>query len=453
MTLSTILVRKREEVRVGKLARPIGSLGAALSDRDFDQAVRRARPAFLLEVKPRSPSAGPIRSVADLGPVLACYRQRADVVSVLTDATFFGGSLDLLARVRSELPQPVLAKDFIIDPWQVALARAAGADAILLILAAIDDSTYRACAEQARALRMGVLTEVHTAAEMVRAAALGAGVIGINSRNLATFAVDLTTPAALAAAAPPGAVLIAESGLRTRADIRRLAGLVDGFLIGTTLLRQPDPDPLARELIYGATKICGLTSPEDAVMAARSGATHGGLVFAPSSRRIDLPQAERIRRAAPLRWVGVFAGQAPEEVAGTARRLGLDAVQLHGGESDPVLQVLHRLLPEGVEVWRALPVNGAIPAFVGPAARWLLDHGAGGTGTPFDWRVLAGVDRPEATVMSGGLTPDNIATVPEVGIDFFDVSSGVEHSPGRKDADRIGRFMAARRARSARRRS
>ena len=98
-------------------------------------------------------------------------------------------------------------------------------------------------------------------------------------------------------------------------------------------------------------------------------------------------------------------------------------------------------------------MNGAIPAFNGPAARWLLDHGSGGTGTQFDWSLLPDVDRPEATVMSGGLTPDNIAAVPEVGIDFFDVSSGVEHMPGRKDADRISRFMTARRARSARRRS
>lgn len=451
MTLSAILVRKRDEVRGRKLARPAATLAAEPSDRDFDQAVRSARPAFLLEVKPRSPSAGPIRAIADLGPVIACYRRRADVVSVLTDTTFFGGSLQLLTRLRSELPQPVLAKDFIIDPYQVVEARAAGADAILLILAAVDDGVYRACADQARKLRMGVLTEVHTMAEMARASALGATVIGINSRDLGSFAVDLGTPLALAAAAPPGAVLIAESGIRQRADVRRLAGRVDGFLIGTTLLEQPDPDLLARELIYGSTKICGLTRPEDALAAARAGATHGGLVFAPSPRQVDVAQAERVRQAASLRWVGVFAGQPPDEVVATARRLRLDAVQLHGDEPDRDLESLRRRLPEHVEVWRAVSVNGTIGPSEGPATRRLFDHGGGGTGTSFDWNLLPGVSRPDACIVSGGLTPGNIGAVPEVGIDFFDVSSGVEQAPGLKDEERIRRFLEARRTRSARR--
>ena len=451
MTLSAILVRKREEVRLRTAGYRTTEPTIEPSDRDFEAALRTARPGFILEVKPRSPSAGRIRDVVDLGPVIDCYRRRADAVSVLTDSVFFGGSPDLLTRIRSELPQPILAKDFIIDPAQIRDLRAAGADAILLILAALDDRSYRACADQARALRMSVLTEVHDAGEMARAASLGARLIGVNSRNLSTFKVDLAGVAALAAQAPPEALVIAESGITGRTDVRRLAGHVDGFLIGTALMSRADPDPFARELIYGLTKVCGLTRPEDAEAAAAAGTTHGGLVFAPSSRRLDPARAERIRRAADLQWVGVFGGHRPDEIAALARNLELNAVQLHGGESDHDLEETRRRLPDGVALWRAVPVNGAIPPLVGPADRWLLDGQVGGGGRPFDWGLLAGIDRPDTCIVGGGLRPDNVSTVPEVGIDFFDVSSGVETSPGLKDRPLMSRFLAARRARAARR--
>ncbi len=451
MTLNAILVRKREEVRLRTAGYRTTEPTIEPSDRDFEAALRTARPAFILEVKPRSPSAGPIRDAGDLGPVIDCYRRRADAVSVLTDSTFFGGSPGLLTRIRSALPQPILAKDFIIDPAQVRDLRAAGADAILLILAALDDRSYRACADQARALRMSVLTEVHDAGEMARAASLGARLIGVNSRNLRTFKVDLAGVAALAAQAPPEALVIAESGITGRPDVRRLAGQVDGFLIGSALMSRADPDPFARELIYGPTKVCGLTRPEDAEAAAAAGATHGGLVFAPSPRRLDAARAKGIRHAADLQWVGVFAGHRPHEVAALAEHLELDTVQLHGGESDQDLEETRRRLPGRVALWRAVPVNGAIPPLVGPADRWLLDGQCGGSGRIFDWGLLGGIDRPEACIVGGGLDPDNVGAVPEVGIDFFDVSSGVETSPGLKDRPLIRRFLAARRARAGRR--
>lgn len=457
MTLSAILARKREEVRLARVARPLTALLPTLtpSDRGFVDALRGSSPAFILEVKPRSPSEGPIRPESDLAPVLAAYRRRADAVSVLTDTTFFGGSPALLTRVREAVPQPILAKDFVIDPYQVAALRQAGADAVLLMLSILDDSTYRAAADLATMLGMGILTEVHDAAELARARALGATVIGINARNLRTMRIERGSIAPLAAAAPPGAIVIAESGIRDRADVFRLGGAVDGFLIGTTLMRADDPGAAARRLVFGPTKICGLTRSDDAIAAEREGATHGGLVFAASPRQVDLATAAQVRATASLAWVGVFANERPDRIAEVAFHLGLAAVQLHGGESSALVEATRRLLPGEVEVWRAIPVNGAIGPLAPPADRWLLDAGAsaafGGTGRTFDWSLLPGLAHPEACIVSGGLTDANVGRVPRVGVDFFDVSSGVESAPGRKDHDRMRRFLGARRGRLARR--
>jgi indole-3-glycerol phosphate synthase/phosphoribosylanthranilate isomerase len=421
------------------------------SGRDFKGALRRRRPGFILEVKPRSPSEGALRSESELEPLVASYAQRADVISVLTDAPFFGGSFGLLERVRARVPQPVLCKDFVIDPYQVYEARLHGADAVLLMLSVLDDETYRLAAAAARQLRMGVLTEVHSAPELDRALALGAEVIGINNRNLRTLDVDLDTTPALAARVPPGPLVIAESGIRTHADVRRLRGLVDGFLVGTTLVRSGDPDRAARGLIFGPTKVCGLTRPVDAMVAARAGATHGGLIFAPGSPRVVSAAAARtIQEAAPLEWVGVFLDQPVELVATLAAELELAAVQLHGAESDGYVADLRARLPEATRIWRVERVRDRLAGTASGADAVLLDTWSatesGGTGRTFDWSLLERVPDPDRTILSGGLTPENEARASRTPIVFHDVSSGVESAPGIKDAARIDRFFAARRA-------
>jgi indole-3-glycerol phosphate synthase/phosphoribosylanthranilate isomerase len=144
-----------------------------------------------------------IRAGTDLNPILSSYARHADAVSVLTDERFFGGSLARLDEVRGRLPQPLLCKDFILEPFQVAEARLHGADAILLILAAVDDATWRTCADLAARLGMAVLTEVHDAAEAGRAVALGARIVGINNRDLRTLRIDLATTPRLAPLIPP----------------------------------------------------------------------------------------------------------------------------------------------------------------------------------------------------------------------------------------------------------
>jgi indole-3-glycerol phosphate synthase / phosphoribosylanthranilate isomerase len=343
----------------------------------------------------------------------------------------------------------------VVDPYQVYEARMHGADAVLLMLSILDDRTYLRARAAADELGMGALTEVHSAAEMDRARTLGARVIGINNRNLATLTVNLATTAELARSAPPDARLIAESGIRGHGDVRRLGTVVDGFLVGTSLMRAADPDRAARRLIFGPTKVCGLSRPEDAVAAAEAGATHGGLIFAPESpRAITADQAAELVGVAPLGWTGVFVNRPVDDVALAANRLRLAAVQLHGGESSDYATRLRAKLPSECAIWRASRIPAEpIEAPRGAVDLVLLDRASpdrlGGTGQTFDWSVLASLDDPAGFILSGGLSPDNVGRANATPIEFLDVNSGVESAPGRKDPELLTKFFAARRSRGA----
>jgi indole-3-glycerol phosphate synthase/phosphoribosylanthranilate isomerase len=456
--LERILEVKRREVAERKHAVSMEALLArcAPSTRRLSSALIRARPGFLLEIKFASPSAGAIRDAAELDTVLASYRRHADAISVLTDRTFFGGSFELLARVRDQVDQPVLCKDFILEPYQVAEARRHGADAILLILAAIDDPAWNACCDLAERLGMDVLTEVHDEPEARRAIRLGARIIGVNNRNLATLEVDLGTTPRLAPLIPSDRIVIAESGIETRDQVSGFRQSADAFLVGTSLMREPDLDRAVRQLVYGRTKVCGLTRAEHARAAQQIGATHGGLVFAATSpRRVTRDRAAAIKGDVALEWVGVFADQEPGEIAAIAHELDLAAVQLHGNESTETVSRVRAEVPSRCEVWRALPVTDAIPPASGrDADRLLLDGGnldpepgarRGGWGRSFDWRLLEQYPGKEEVVLAGGLGAENAARAAALRTWALDVSSGVEAAPGEKDPVRLARFFAERR--------
>ncbi|HSE15710.1 MAG TPA: indole-3-glycerol phosphate synthase TrpC [Pyrinomonadaceae bacterium] len=233
--LSEIIAKKRERVREAKSrARPHA----------FRSALQADGINIIAEFKRRSPSKGMIREGANPIDIARAYKAGGAVaMSVLTEEDYFAGSLDDLRQVKSTVELPVLRKDFIVDEYQVYESAAAGADAILLIVAALDDellSRLRRLAEDE--LQMDALVEVHTSEEMKRAAACGAKLIGVNNRDLRTFKVSLDTSLSLAREAPAEALLISESGLNNSADLQRLydAGY-RGFLIGETLMRAEDP--------------------------------------------------------------------------------------------------------------------------------------------------------------------------------------------------------------------
>lgn len=452
MALERILERTREDLARRMVEAPVSSFGRiAPSDRSFEAALRQGRTGFILECKRASPSEGLIRAEFDPDAIAREYAPFADAISVLTDAPFFQGSLEHLATVREAVSVPVLRKDFVVDPYQVLEARAHGADAVLLMLSVLDDAGYRECAAAAQGAGIATLTEVHSERELDRALALDAPVIGINNRDLTTLTVDLGTTRRLAAKVPTDRVLVCESGIATHHDVRALRELVDGFLVGTSLMRDPDLGGAVRRVVHGITKVCGLTREDDARCAWDSGATHGGVIFAEESpRRVSVERAGELVRSAPLRWVGVFVNAPVPEVVDIARRLGLAAVQLHGEESPGAVTAIRTHLNPACEVWKAVRVRDEIPRVDSlGACRMVLDRfdpvHRGGTGQRFDWTLLEGHPDLDRIVLGGGLDPESAGEAEATGVWGLDVNSGVEAGPGIKDHQLIRDFLANRR--------
>jgi indole-3-glycerol phosphate synthase len=252
--LDRIVAVKHAEVRAlrGRASELRGQAANAPAPRGFAAALRRPGEVRLLaEVKRRSPSAGEIRPGADPEEVARAYQQGgAAALSVLTDRDFFGGELAFLARVRAAVDLPVLRKDFVVDALQLHEARAAGADAVLLIARILPDPLLAELHGTARELGMDALVEVHDAEEMARAMAAGATLVGVNNRDLATFTTDLGLSERLAAGVPASVTLVAESGIRAAADVDRLgAAGFDAILVGESLMRQPDLAAAAAALV------------------------------------------------------------------------------------------------------------------------------------------------------------------------------------------------------------
>jgi indole-3-glycerol phosphate synthase len=245
--LENILAHKKQEIEARK---------QQISEQSLIQKIEQANPpisladalsgnelAVIAEIKKASPSAGVIRENFDPEQIAKSYIQAgANAVSILTDGSYFQGSLEYIERVRSFVPVPILRKDFIVDPYQILEARAYGADALLLIVAALDQEDLQTLLYKTYELGLEALVEVHSADEMNTAIDVGAEIIGINNRNLETFKIDLATTEELAPLASEGTVLVGESGLHTKDDIQRMirAG-VDAVLVGTHFMKHPDP--------------------------------------------------------------------------------------------------------------------------------------------------------------------------------------------------------------------
>jgi len=257
--LDRIAAYKREDVTRRKAERPFDEVEAdALvsgAPRGFTAALRRKaeprRPALIAEIKKASPSKGLIRADFDPPMLARAYETGgAACLSVLTDAPSFQGDDAYLQAARSAVSLPCLRKDFLVDPWQVAESRALGADAVLIILAMVDDSLAADLLAEARRFGMDALVETHDEAEMERAARLGGELIGVNNRSLRTFEVDLGLTARLLPLAPPHALLVAESGVFTPEDVAQvLSAGARAILVGESLMRQADVEEATRTLL------------------------------------------------------------------------------------------------------------------------------------------------------------------------------------------------------------
>jgi indole-3-glycerol phosphate synthase/phosphoribosylanthranilate isomerase/anthranilate synthase/indole-3-glycerol phosphate synthase/phosphoribosylanthranilate isomerase len=493
--LSEIIDRKREVVARLRVDR---------ASQDFRQRaldVRKNAPTHCLlqalesepqrlniiaEFKRKSPSAGIISSDLSATEVARCYeRGGACAISILTDEEYFGGSIFDLKAVRASTDLPIVRKDFIIDPIQIYEAAFAGADAVLLIAGALDDTALaklRAIAEDE--LAMDALIEVHTSEELRRALNAGAKLIGVNNRDLQTFQVSVETSERLIAEAPRDRIMISESGLKTAKSLHHLQALgFRGFLIGEALMRAGDPETALRDLIAASEttahsavatrhsslvrnssfelrhfsvtptqiKICGVTNVNDARICAELGADMIGFNFYPRSPRYVEPEiARQIVETLPSHAdaVGVFVNGNAGEIRNSANAAGVRCVQLHGDFSPDVGRELAR-------EFRVIQVFSTHPQFR-PADVALFSHCdvlidahhpdlRGGTGQMCDWSA-ARETLPFARflILSGGLNAENVAgAIKAVTPNAVDVCSGIESAPGVKNRDAIKDFIAA----------
>jgi len=257
--LETILAHKRLEIEAARTRVPISMLEMQAKDAGPRRSMRAALAGgagpphrVIAEIKRASPSRGPLREDLDAGMLAEAYvRAGAAGLSVLTDERFFRGSLEDLERVRARIPAPLLRKDFLLDPYQLLEALVHGADAVLLIARALADDALQTLMLRARDLDLEVMVEVHDERDLDRALAQGAGMVGINNRDLATFRVDLSVTERLMRSMPPSVLAVSASGIRGRQDIDRLEALgVRAFLVGEALVTSAHPEEKLRELVW-----------------------------------------------------------------------------------------------------------------------------------------------------------------------------------------------------------
>lgn len=417
------------------------------STRSLYDSLGADEPSVIMECKSASPSLGSIRPDYHPDQLAAVYSRYAAGISVLCEPDYFNGDYDHLATVTRSTHLPVLCKDFIIDPVQIYAARYFGADAILLMLSVLSNEDYGSLSSLANSLNLDVLTEVISPEEMRRATALGAKIIGINNRNLNDLSVEISRTEELAGLAPSGVRLISESGIRTKRDIERLSGVVDGFLVGTNLVRERDVDFNARKLLFGENKVCGLQTPHEAQAARAAGALYGGLIIDESSpRHVSRETASNIVDAEPgLKYVGVSRRTEDwDEFAGR----GLYAVQVHSPllptaeeELEYLASVQASVGPE-TSVWRAISMSSPNAAAIAAdlcadeTFTLVLDNGSGGSGSAFDWERIP-PEVLEDSLLAGGIGPENVTAALTVGARGLDFNSQTENALGHKDAHKL----------------
>lgn len=463
--LERIVADKKLELETRKKQCPLTDFidEIIVNDRSFLTSLKskkhQQKPAFILEVKKASPSKGLIRAEFDLNEICNAYKEFATCVSVLTDEKYFQGDFDRIQQVKSMLPQPILCKDFFIDEYQVYLARYKGANAILLMLSVLNDDEYKKLSDVAGRLGLDILTEVSNETEMSRAIELNANIIGINNRNLRDLSTDLNQTNKLVNYFKRNAsktqcndtILISESGIYHHQQVRLLHKDAHGFLVGSSLMAQPELYHACNELVVGQHKVCGMSDSALCQQAIDQGATFIGLIRVEGSPRfVSFSQAKTLAEKIKTNFVLVTRDMPIAQLVEELKAIGAYAVQLHGAESEQYINTLKQQIEDAeltVEIWKALAVKNRWPNSFPNVDRIILDTqtengSSGGSGKQFDWEILDDINLTSPKIMlAGGLQAANIPEAVRQNVIGLDINSGVEVSAGKKDGALITKLF------------
>ncbi len=453
--LERMRMLKTAEAEEHSLKAPLGKLGKSVkkAKHAFAKALKqKGRVSLIAEFKRASPSKGKINGMPGLEKFARLYDEYADAISVLTEKEYFCGNLGDLKAFRKISKKPILQKDFIINEYQIYEARAAGADAILLIAGLLGKDEIDRLIAVADKLGMDALAECFDEEGLKTVLASRAKIIGINNRNLITMEEDASKAARFIPTIPAGrrgkSIIVAESSIFSSSQVESLMGKADAVLAGTSIMSAASPRAKLRELA-GKTlvKICGTTSVEDAINAVKLGADVIGLNFYEKSPRFVNVQAAKeiadaVRGSAAI--CGVFVNERAERVEIICREAGIGMVQFSGDESPqyvnsfklPSIKVLH--------VRNGQSLDNAGDYSTGMV---MLDSSSGGlyggTGKRFDENLAdSGKLAGKQIVISGGLNAQNVKGIIKKFRPFMvDVCSGVEEKPGKKSLSKMRGFM------------
>lgn len=429
----------------------------------FEHALAAGDIGFICEVKKASPSKGLIAPDFPYVQIAKDYEiSGASCISVLTEPDFFQGRNQYLTEIKEAVNIPVIRKDFVVDAYQIYQAKVIGADAVLLICAVLGQETIRDYISICDELGLSALVEAHDEQEIAEAIAAGARMIGVNNRNLKDFTVDIHNSMRLRQLVPNDILFIAESGIKTGADIEELrTANVNGVLIGETLMRSGDKTRMLNTLRGTKVKICGLRRAEDIAMANELQPDYIGFVFAESKRQVTDEQAKQFRsmlddtgRAkGKLTVVGVFVNDSIEHIVHLCEEDIIDVVQLHGDEDESYLRELraalnhiesknriHKAIIQAVRVKCAEDFDAGAEC---NADYVLLDtyhpNVYGGTGETFDPQLIPEGYRPY--FLAGGISAENVQEkIKKLRPYAVDVSSSVE-TDGVKDYNKVKEFI------------
>ncbi len=434
-------------------------------------------PFIICEIKRRSPSRGDIQKKADPVKQAALYREAGiRTVSILTEEDYFGGSLRDMMAVKKTFPDlAVLRKDFLLDPEDIDISFRAGADAVLLMASVLESKRLKLLYERARSYGMEVLVEVHSVAEIAEIREVRPSFTGINSRDLATFRIDLTLPLRLKREIDWATRKVFESGIMQveHAGLAFGSGF-DGILVGEAVMRRPDLLPRFIKVLNGAdfacernskkdsfwgrlygkkrvdrpfVKICGITKEEDFLLADDLGADIVGFVFAESPRRADTEFVRGLKETRSLKAGVVVLGPGDRSLPDDVRHLleegHLDVIQFHGSESPEHCGKMAGPYYKAIRIRHEDDI-GKMAAYYCP--RVLIDaHAAGisgGTGKRIDDELLRMAGKRQPLWIAGGISPGNIASIVEMhSPELIDLSSGLETEPGIKDHKKMKKLF------------